>query len=87
MNDPRTVAGLTVADVAKRYRVSKDKIRTWIKSGHLPAINTASALCGRPRFVVTPDALAAFERGRTAGKPKKQARRRKRAYPIDFFPD
>jgi transposase len=60
--------GLTVRDVARRYRVSPDKVRGWIARGELPAVNTAAALCGKPRWVVTPDALASFER-RRAGRP------------------
>jgi transposase len=78
-------AGLTVAEVARRFRVGEDKVRSWIKSGELAALNTASALCGRPRFVVTPDALAAFERRRSAAAPK-PARRRRPAPTIDYYP-
>jgi hypothetical protein len=83
---PLSPAGLTVSDVARRYRVSPDKIRTWIARGELSAVNTASALCGRPRFVILPDALAAFEARRAGGPPPKPPRRRKRAPQIDFFP-
>jgi hypothetical protein len=79
--------GLTVADVAVRYRVSPDKVRVWIARGELPAVNTAAALCGKPRWVVTPDALAAFERRRAGGPPPKPPRRRKRSYQVDYFPD
>ena len=80
--------GLTVADVAQRYRVSPDKVRGWIVCGELLAINTASVLCGRPRYVVPPDALAAFERRRSAAVPPKPRRRRRRqdAGYIDYFP-
>ena len=39
--------GLTVRDVATRYRVSKDKIRRWIATGELMAVNTAGVLCGK----------------------------------------
>jgi hypothetical protein len=80
-------AGLTVADVAKRYRVSPDKIRSWIAKGELAAINTATALCSKPRWVILPDALVAFERRRSAGPPPKPARRRKRTDFVDYFPD
>src|SRR5262249_8158842 len=78
--------GWTVADLAKRYRVGKDRIRTWIKRGELAAINTSLAKCGRPRFVVTDDALAAFERGHTAAQPPRPERR-KRTQMIDYYPD
>ena len=80
--------GLTVADVARRYRVSEDKVRGWIRRGELRAVNTAAALCGRPRFVITPEALARFERARAAGQPPKQPRRRhKRTGLVDYYPD
>ena len=84
----RPTAGLTVADVARRYRVSPDKVRAWIARGELAAVNTAAVLCGKPRWVVTPDALAAFERRRLAGVPAKPARRRsRRPALIDYYPD
>lgn len=80
-------AGLTVAEVAARYRVGQDKVRGWIRSGELAAINTATVLCGRPRWVVTADALAAFERRRAGGAPQTKARRRKRSQLVDYYPD
>jgi excisionase family DNA binding protein len=79
--------GLTVAEVARRYRVSPDKVRGWIKRGELPAINTADTKCGKPRFVITPEALAEFERSRQAATPPKPVKRRKRANYVDYFPD
>jgi len=79
--------GLTVADVAKRYRVSPDKVRAWIRRGELAAINTSSAMCGKPRFVILPEALSAFERGRGAAASPKPPRRRRRSELVDFFPD
>ena len=82
-----TAAGLTVADVARRYRVGEDKVRGWIRRGELAAVNTADRRCARPRFVVTMESLAAFERGRAAAEPPKATRQRKRAAEIDFYPD
>jgi transposase len=80
--------GLTTRDVARRYRVGQDKVRKWIARGELVAVNTATALCGRPRWVVTADALAAFERGRRAGPSARPPGRRKRkANFVDFYPD
>jgi excisionase family DNA binding protein len=82
-------AGLTVAEVARRYRVGPDKVRRWIARGELAAINTAATLCGRPRWVITPEALAAFERGRAATTPaRRSTRRRRRRHVVeDFYPD
>jgi hypothetical protein len=84
-----TARGLTVLDVARRYRVSPDKVRAWIRRGELAAINTASTGCAKPRFVVTADGLAAFERRRSAADPPKPPCRRRPRQPgfIDFFPD
>jgi hypothetical protein len=78
--------GLTVRDVARRYRVGEDKVRAWIRRGELAAVNTA-ALCGRPRWVVSTEALAAFERRRTASPPPKPPRRRRRQALVDYYPD
>jgi hypothetical protein len=78
-----------VAEVAARYRVSPDKVRSWIRQGQLFAINTTEALSRKPRFVIPPDALAAFERGRAAADPPKPPRRRrprKTGY-VDYFPE
>jgi transposase len=82
----RSAAGLTVRDVARRYRVGEDKVRTWIRHGELRAINTAAVLCGRPRWVVPVESLAEFERRRTGGPPPKPPRRRRRQQLIDYFP-
>ncbi|VTR93335.1 unnamed protein product [Gemmata massiliana] len=77
-----TGRGLTTAEVARRYRVGEDRVRAWIKSGLLKAVNTADVACGKPRFVVLPEALAEFERTRSPAP-----RRRRPSNQIDFFPD
>jgi hypothetical protein len=73
--------------VARRYRVGPDKVRRWIGRGELAAVNTASALCGRPRWVVSPEALAEFERRRAGGPAPKPTRRRRRSAGVDYYPD
>jgi transposase len=78
--------GLTTRDVAKRYRVSEDKVRGWIGRGELRAINTAAILCGKPRWVVTAEALAEFEKRRAGGPPPKPRRRRRKLELVDYFP-
>jgi transposase len=81
-------AGLTVADFARRYRVGEDKVRAWIERGELRAVNTAAVLCGKPRWVIPPEALAEFERRRAGGpEPKPPVKRRRRTHEIDYFPD
>lgn len=84
---PDTTPGYTTADLAARWRVSPDKVRAWIERGELAAVNTSMTACAKPRFVVTPDALAAFERRRSAGPPPKRPRRRRRNQEIDYYPD
>lgn len=79
--------GLTVADVARRYRVSEDKVRSWIARGELKATNTATNLSGRPRWVISPDALVELERRRAGGPvPTTKKRKRKNTYEVDYFP-
>jgi transposase len=78
--------GLTVRDVARRFRVSEDKVRHWIKRGELRALNTAAVTCARPRFVVTPEALSEFERRRATAPPPKAPRRRRQPQLVDYFP-
>ncbi|HEX5271458.1 MAG TPA: helix-turn-helix domain-containing protein [Gemmataceae bacterium] len=80
--------GLTVRDVAKRYRVSPERVRGWIRRGELAALNTADRRLGKPRLVVTPEALERFERGRQATTEVKVPHRRTRraAGVIDFYP-
>ena len=80
-------AGYTTADIARRYRVGEDKVRRWITSGELRAINTSSTRCGRPRYVVSVDALAAFEAGRSAAPPPKPKRRGCKVALVDYYPD
>jgi hypothetical protein len=79
--------GLTVADVARRYRVGEDKVRGWIARGELRAINTADVRCSRRRWVVLHDALAEFEQRRRGGGPPKPTRKRlKNTGFVDYFP-
>jgi hypothetical protein len=79
--------GLTVADLARRWRVGEDKIRSWIAKGELKATNTATTLCGRPRWVVSADAVAEFERRRASSPAPKPRRRPRQTGLVDYFPD
>jgi excisionase family DNA binding protein len=83
---PETAArGFTVADAAKLLRVSEDKIRRWVKSGELAAINTSGRRASRPRFIILPDAIeqfAAAVAGHAAqAATAKKADRRSRLFP------
>ncbi len=79
--------GFTTAEVAKRYRVGEDKVRGWIRRGELLAVNTSATMSGKPRWVVTAEALADFEKRRAGGQPPKPERRRCRTGQRDFYPD
>ena len=82
-----TAVGLTTYDVARCFRVGTDTVRGWIQRGELRAINTAKIKCGKPRWVVTPEALAEFERRRQGGPAEKpKPRRKRRTELIDFYP-
>jgi hypothetical protein len=90
-DNPPTAAGLTVADVARKLRIGEDKVRAFINRGELVAVNTAANLCARPRWVISPQDLADFERRRRGGPAPsakaKQPRRKKKAAGVDYFPD
>jgi len=84
---PEPSHGYTVNDLCRRWRCGPDKVRAWIKGGELSAINAAAVLSGRPQYRITPEALAAFERGRSAAPPPKPQRRRRNAAVRDYYPD
>lgn len=86
-NERNQDAGLTVADVARRYRVGEDKVRRWIARGELKAINRADSLLSRPRWVVPPEALADFEKLRCGGPQPKPTKKRRQAGVIEFYHD
>lgn len=60
-------------EIAKQLRVSHDTVLDWIRSGQLKAANLASG--PRPRYVVTPDDLAAFLKSRQPEPPRPRTRR------------
>jgi excisionase family DNA binding protein len=79
--------GLTPREVARYLRISRDRVLGWIRSGELGALNTADVRCGRPRYIVLPEHLAAFAATRRAGQPIKSAPRQRRVATVDYFPD
>lgn len=79
--------GLTVREVAGRYRVGVSRVLGWIRRGELRAINRRDTHCDRPSWVIPPDALTAFERGRQAATPTPKPVRRKKTCEIDYYPD
>jgi hypothetical protein len=83
----RLVAGFSVADLARRWKVGPDKIHGFLRRGELIGVNLATNLCGRPQWRITPESVRAFEERRTSAPPAKPARRRKRTVAVDYYPD
>jgi excisionase family DNA binding protein len=78
---------MTPRELAKLLRVSADRVRGWIRSGQLHAIDVATPRCGKSRFIILPHHVSEFERARRAGPAPKSVRRRKRTCFVDYFPD
>jgi excisionase family DNA binding protein len=79
--------GLTPNELAAILRVSPDKVRAWIKSGELGAIDVAASRCGKPRWVILPHHLAEFENRRQAVSPPKPKPRKRGKTWEHFFPE
>lgn len=70
---------LTPPQLARRWGVSPEKIRTWIRSGELRAINAATTLSGRPRYRIESTEVHAIELRRAATACQISPRRRLRS--------
>jgi excisionase family DNA binding protein len=66
---------LKTTEVARRLRVSPDKVLVWIHRGELRAVNVATNRSGRPRYRVALADMLTFEAGRQAVVPTVQRRR------------
>ena len=75
--NPPTTHALFPREVAARLRVSVDKVRSWIASGKLRAVNVGDGL-KRPRWRIRESDLAEFEQSRLSQPPPKPARRRRK---------
>jgi hypothetical protein len=58
---------LTPPAYAARIGSKPDTVIGWIRSGELLAINVASRGATRPRYRISPEAIAEFERRRSVG--------------------
>lgn len=97
MNDTATISDrsaapagngfLTPAEVAATLRLGKvDGVYALIDSGQLPAVDVSRPGSRRPLWRISPAALDAFVRRRTAGPPApKPERRRKPARVTEYF--
>lgn len=82
------MATFTVKDLCQRFGVREHTVLAWIRSGELKAINVGREPGKKkPRWRVTPEALAAFEAARTAtpDPPKVRRRRRKPDDTVEFY--
>ena len=68
----------TPPQLARHYTVSPDKVLSWIDAGELRAVDVRSPGSARPRWRISPDAIAEFEARRAATPPPKSRPRRKR---------
>jgi hypothetical protein len=71
------VTHLTPPQVAAQYRVDVHRVLGWIKRGDLHAINVGDGT-QRPRFRISPEALAQFEARRSATPQPRITRQRRR---------
>lgn len=77
--------GLTPREFAKQWRVSPNRVRNWIHSGLLSAVNVA-AFGQKARFIILPEHVEDFKQNRQVKKPAKTVRKVKNSG-VDFFPD
>jgi excisionase family DNA binding protein len=78
---------VTPPQLAKELGVEAEKVLRWIKAGELRAVNTATRPNGkRPRWRISRDAIADFERRRASKatrrppRPKRQPENDSRDY-------
>ena len=83
---PMSDSALTVADVSDRYSVDQHTVLAWIRSGELRAVNVGRRPGSRkPRWRISVEALAAFERSRTASPPMPIVKHRKSSADVIAF--
>jgi hypothetical protein len=78
----------TPPTAAEFLGVSPEKIIHFIRRGELRASNITADPSGRPRYVITPEALEAFLASRQPNPPAhRPRRRRKEANEVDYLSD
>lgn len=78
---------LTPPEVARRLRVNPNKVLRWLRSGALAGFDVSEG-AQRPRFRITPEALADFIASRAIKakqEPSLRRRSRKQAATAEFF--
>jgi len=72
---------LSTGDLSKLWGIGPDKIRRWILSGELPAINIAFSRDRRPRYLIDLADIRAFESKRAVTPVVSISRRRRTTGP------
>jgi len=79
----------TPPELATQWGVSPDKIRAWIQSGELAATDVSATQGGRPRYLISQEAIETFEARRTIQTspepPRRHNRRDEEDGVIQFF--
>jgi hypothetical protein len=84
---PSVGAGFSVADLARRWKVGRDKVRGLLRRGELVGINMAITLSSKPQWRITAESVERFERRRSSAPTPTPPRRRRQEEVEDFFPD
>jgi len=82
---PSADHALSVREVCGRFNVREHLVLAWIRSGELRALDVSRTRGGKPRWRITPEALAEFELRRTAEPPPKRTRRRRKQLDVIEF--
>ena len=80
---------MRVKDIAIKHDVTQHTVIAWIANGELVAVDVSRKKGGKPRWRITPEALAAFEISRMPIPPMPKAKRRSRQRDegvLDFYP-
>jgi hypothetical protein len=83
---PPAERGLTPNEFAAAYRIGPDRVRGMILRGQLGAVNVAPP-GSRPRYVILPRHVQAWEHEHRAARPAPAPRKRRRRQEVDFFPN
>lgn len=78
---PEATPFLTPPQVARRFGCKPETVLGWIRNGELAALNLARRGTLRPRYRISPQALADFELRRTVVPRLKSAPPRRRHHP------
>jgi len=88
MNSSTLSQWLTLSQIAASRQVKQQFLSAEIRAGRLRAVDVSSNPgSGRPRWRISPEALAAWEASRTCSPPEPRTRRRRRKDPalVEYF--